>query len=188
MDVLKRHTFIRFWLACLILWIGTVQAGEYNAQIRRAELLNNESAWLVAANIDYRLSPTAKEALHKGIPLVWKVLIEIRHPNWIYDHRLYRQKLRYALQFHALLNQYAVQSTNQPTEMFLTLHAALNYMEALRHPLTLAPEAFDNNERYILAIKAQFNRESLPVPLRPFTYLDPEWFLSSDWLICPIPE
>jgi hypothetical protein len=90
------------------------------------------------------------------------------------------------LQFHALLNQYAVQTDNRPTEMFLSLHAALNYMATIRHRLTLAPEAFIKNEHYILAVKTQFNRESLPVPLRPFTYLDREWFLSSDWLICPI--
>lgn len=168
--------------------MGIARAGEYNAQIRRAVLLNNDGGWLVAADIDYRLSSTAKEALHKGIPLVWNVMIEIRRPNWFQSQTLFRQKIRYALQFHALLNQYAVQTAILPTEMFLSLHAALNYMAAIRHSLTLAPEILIKNDLYVLAIKTQFHRESLPVPLRPFTYLDPEWFLSSDWLICPIPK
>ena len=175
------------WLACLMLWMTTAQAGDYSAQIRRAELIKNASGWQVDARIDYRLSPTAKEALHKGIPLIWKVQIEIRRPSFPRDQRLSRQKLRYALQFHALLNQYAVQTTDRPTEMFLSLHAALNYMAALHVPLSTPPELL-NDEEYQLAIKTQFHRESLPVPLRPFTYLDRDWFLSSDWLICPIPK
>lgn len=175
-----------YGLAGLILWMAAAQASDHGAQVRYAALTQSESGWQVNANIDYHLSPTAKEALHKGIPLVWKVHVEIRRPGLLWNQRLYRKKFRYALQFHALLNQYAVQTSDKPTEMFLSLHAALNYMGALREPLSLARDALDSGNDDQLAVKTKFHRESLPVPLRPFTYLDRDWFLSSDWLICPI--
>lgn len=176
------------WLLGLLLWLAIAEAEDHGAVVRRAEIVKSTSDWYVDAYIDYRLSSTAKEALHKGIPLTWKVYIEIRRPGVLWDQKLYRQKIRYTLQYHALLNQYAVQMEGLQTEMFLSLHAALNDMATLHRALVKPAGLADTDKEYSLAVKTQFHRESLPVPLRPFTYLDRDWSLSSDWLICPIPR
>ncbi len=173
-------------LLYLMLASFAAHAEDFSAKIRHAELLKSDSNLLTHAEIDYQLSPTAREALHKGVPLTWKVLIEIRQSGMLWDSVIYRQKRLYNLQFHALLNQYAVKTSDQAIEMFLTLNAALGYMSTLHNTAPLDASLLQPGQSYQLAIKAQFRRESLPVPLRPFAYLNRQWFLSSDWFIWPI--
>lgn len=173
---------IVFLLACLPL---NAESGEYAPKILRAGLISSESGLLVDTQIDYQLSPAAKEALTKGVALVWKVRLELRRPGLFWNKTVYRQKLTYTLQYHALLNQYAVEVGGQ-SEMFLSLNAALNYMATLHPSPVIDPALIGDGDQ--LAIKTQFRRESLPVPLRPFAYLDPQWSLSSDWFLWPIPK
>lgn len=173
-------------LICLALWPALTVASEFAADIRHAELLDTVSGLMVNVRIEYQLSPTAKEALHKGVPLNWNVLIEIRRTGWLWDSRVYSQTVPYTLQFHALLNQYEVRTPTNHVEMFLTLNAALGFMAMLHDTTHIDRKLMQANDQYLLAVKSQFDRESLPVPLRPFAYLDPEWFLSSDWFIWPI--
>lgn len=161
-------------------------ADTFSAQIRRAGLIDHGKHLDISAQIEYRLSPTAKEALHKGVPLTWIVLVEIREVGRLWDRTVFRQELPYRLQFHALLRQYEVLTPDRQSEMFLTLNAAMSFLANLRDAQPIPAEGLNAGRRYKLAVKCRFDRESLPVPLRPFTYLDAQWYLSSDWYICPI--
>ena len=170
----------------LCTWPLLSSANEYSAQIRSAELTDTGKNLEIQAQIKYRLSPTAKEALHKGVPLTWNVLVEIRELGQIWDNTIYALELPYRLQFHALLSQYEVLTPNKQSEMFLTLNAALSFLANLRDVEPVSAKLFEPGHRYKLAVKCEFDRESLPVPLRPFAYLDSQWYLSSNWYICPI--
>ncbi|MCQ8105878.1 DUF4390 domain-containing protein [Methylomonas sp. SURF-2] len=161
-------------------------ANPYAAIIRRADLVETDSGPQLQAQIDYQLSPSAKEALHKGIALNWRVLLKLRAVGRLWDRTVYSRELPYRIRFHALLNQYEVLAPNQASEMFLTLNAALGYMSNPRDSTPLGAISPRPGQRYYLAVKCQFEREDLPVPLRPFAYLDPQWFLSSDWTLWPI--
>ncbi len=169
--------------ACLIFWPLTVCANPFATEIRHAKLTQTASAWMVNAIINYHLSPTAKDALQKGVPLTWNVRVQIRQPGRLWDSVIYRQKHPFSLRFHALLNQYEVKAMGR-AEMFLTLNAALSFMSTPQFDLEglrLQPD-----QPYVLAVKSQLKREALPVPLRPFAYLNPQWNLSSDWTLWPI--
>lgn len=170
-------------LACLIVWPFTISANPFAPEVRRAKLTPTASAWLVDAEINYHLSPTAKDALQKGVPLTWNVRVQIRQPGRLWDSVVYRQKQPFSLRFHALLNQYEVKAMGR-TEMFLTLNAALGFMATPQ--LSLEGLALQPDKPYVLAVKSQLKREALPVPLRPFAYLNPQWNLSSDWTLWPI--
>lgn len=174
-------------LLCLTFWPLPGATESYPPLIRQAELIaTDDNQYLLETQIDYQLSPVAKEALHKGVPLTWLVLVEIREIGRLWDSTIYSQKLPYRLRFHALLNQYEVLTPNNQAEMFLTLNAALGFLTSLRGLQPIPAELFAPGHRYKLAMKCLFDRESLPVPLRPFAYLDTQWFLSSDWYIWPI--
>ncbi|QPK61967.1 DUF4390 domain-containing protein [Methylomonas sp. LL1] len=173
-------------LFCLMLWPLLSVADPFAAKIDHAELVDSAAGPRLQAQIDYQLSPTAKEALHKGVPLTWFILVKILEPGWLWDSSVYSQKLPYRLQFHALLNQYEVLTPAKRSEMFLTLNAALSFMAGLHDTQPIAAELLQSGQPYRLAIKCQFDRESLPVPLRPFAYLDSQWLLSSDWTLWPI--
>lgn len=173
-------------ILCLSLWPSVSAANPYASIIRRADLIAADSKLRIQAQIDYQLSPTAKEALHKGIPLTWLVLLKIRAAGRLLDSTIYSREQPYRIQFHALLNQYEVTTPDDQGEMFLTLNAALGFMSNLHGGELLAAELLQPDRRYYLAVKCQFDRESLPVPLRPFAYLDSQWLLSSDWTLWPI--
>jgi|APLak6261669570_1056073.scaffolds.fasta_scaffold00083_2 hypothetical protein len=173
-------------LFCLMLWPLPSLADDFAAKVRYAELAETTGGYSVNTEIDYQLSPTAKEALHKGVPLAWDVSIKIRQPGFLRNTTLYKKKLPYSLQFHALLNQYEVKGPSGQVEMFLTLNAALNFMALLHDAAHIDKGLLKPGHDYQLAVRTRFNRELLPVPLRPVAYLDAQWFLSSDWFIWPI--
>ncbi len=173
-------------LLCLLPWSLSAQANPYATQIRQADFIQTDTGLSVQAKIDYPLSPIAKEALLKGVPLFWTVRLEIRETGRLWDSTVYRQKLPYRLRFHALLNQYEVLAPPEQSEMFLSLNSALNFMSALHGLKPIGSELLRPGQQYQAAIKCQFEPELLPVPLRPFAYLNRAWFLSSDWYIWPI--
>lgn len=173
---------------CLAFLPLLAHADTPSIRIRQASLIEAGENLAVQADIHYQLSNTAKDALHKGLPLTWRVSIEIRETGSLRDRTVHRQELPYRLRFHALLNQYEVSTLEERSEMFLTLNAALSYMSGLHDAQPIAPALLQAGRHYLLAIKSRFDRESLPVPLRPFAYLDSQWFLSSDWYLWPIPR
>ena len=180
------RTFKSYLLICLALWPALSVADSFAPQIHSAKLIDNGRNLSLQAKIDYKLSPTAMEALHKGVPLTWVVLLEIRKISRLWGNTIYKQNLPYQLQFHALLNQYEVLTPSNESEMFLTLNAALRFMSTPHLTKPIPAGLLQDDQHYKLALKCQFDRESLPVPLRPFSYLDAQWFLSSDWYIWPI--
>ena len=170
----------------LLLIPNWVSAEDFGVTIHHADLVETDSGYQMVTEMDYQLSPVAREALEKGVPLAWDIRFEIRRPGFLWTHQIYKKKLRQTLQYHALLKQYEVKTSEQPPEMFLTLSAALNFMSFPRDQATIDPALIENNQRYLLAVRSRFNRELLPVPLRPFTYIHREWYLSSPWFIWPI--
>jgi hypothetical protein len=175
--------FLIFWL---FVGIGPAYAEDFSAKVRSAGLKTGTDTYDVYAEIAYQLSPTANEALSKGVPLAWEVSINISHSGWLFDTLLYQKKLAYYLQFHALLNQYEVKNPSGQLEMFLSLNAALNYMAGVHLSIPQDTFSLSKDANYQLAIQSHFNREFLPVPLRPIAYLSRQWYLSSDWYLWPI--
>ncbi len=176
---------VLLWML-LISWCCPVLANQFGVKVRHVKLVDNDQGYRVDAEIDYQLSPLAREALEKGVPLSWNVRVEIRRPGLLWTPVIYKQKLRYTLQYHALLKQYEVKAPDNHLEMFLTLNAALNFMSIPKQNELIDKQLIAPEQRYQLAIRSQFHRESLPAPLRPFAYLNQQWFLSSPWFIWPI--
>jgi hypothetical protein len=90
------------------------------------------------------------------------------------------------LQYHALLNLYRVKNESTGRiDNVSTLSTALNLISTLRnfHLLDNAAVTAANTE---VAIKVEFDREALPLPLRPMAYLSQQWNLSSEWSVWPL--
>jgi hypothetical protein len=173
-------------LFCLLPLSG--YADEFSAEVKQAEITLQGDSYVLSADIIYQLSEKALEALQNGVPLFWDIKVKIlQHRNVLWDHSLIDSAIRYRIQYHALLNMYRVSNeTNGDVHNFSTLTAALDSMSAIRDfPLIenakLAPE-----KQYQYAIKVNFDREALPLPLRPIAYTDPQWYLSSDWTLWPL--
>ena len=167
-------------LFCLVTeWVW---AEEFKASVQHVNTTTENKWYTVNADIVYRLSPTAKEALQKGISLTWVVIIKIQRKGWLWDTTLQELETGYQIQSHALLNLYSVKTMGDGTSnMFSTLTAALDSISKIRNLPVIEKKLILPGENYQIAIKVLFNREALPVPLRPMSYFNSEWALSSHW-------
>lgn len=189
MPALKKYVNILAFLALF----GSLAAcasgnGSRAVSIKYAELLARDSGFIFSADIDYRLGATAIDALRNGIPLYWEVKINVvKQRRFLWNAIVAEKKLRYRIQYHALLNMYRVFNENSgEISNFSTLAAALDLMSSIRYMTLFKHLQLDSKERYLAGVKVNFDRESLPLPLRPIAYLNPEWYLSSNsylWLL-----
>jgi hypothetical protein len=161
-------------------------ANDYSSKVLSGKTEHIGGVYSFSADIEFNLSPTAKEALQKGIALTWEVAIKIEEQATLWNSTLKELEIGYKIQNHALLNQYSVKINNGSPTLFSTLNAALDFMSNIRN-LVLIKEQFIHQDRmYNVAIKVTFDREALPIPLRPLSYFDSQWALSSPWTVWPI--
>jgi hypothetical protein len=173
----------------LLIWAWLmpmpVFAGPNAALVKYAELTLQDEEYLLSAEIQYRLSPKAIDALKNGIPLFWAVKIQIwRQRDFGWKETVVEKNLRFKIQYQALLNIYRVRNEdNGEGGSFSTLASALDALSTIRYIPILNKSALTSGERYIAGIRVVFDREMLPLPLRPFAYLNSQWYLSSDWYL-----
>lgn len=140
---------------------------------------------MLSADIVYQLSKKAMEALQNGVPLFWDIQVKIQqHRDVLWDKTLVDTAIRYRIQYHALLNMYRVSNeSNGEVYNFSTLSAALDLMSAVRDFRLIEKAELAPEKQYLCAVKVNFDREALPLPLRPIAYIDPQWYLSSNWTL-----
>ncbi len=143
---------------------------------------------MLSADIVYQLSKKAMEALQNGVPLFWDIQVKIQqHRDVLWDKTLVDTAIRYRIQYHALLNMYRVSNeSNGEVYNFSTLSAALDLMSAVRDFRLIEKAELAPEKQYLCAVKVNFDREALPLPLRPIAYIDPQWYLSSNWTLWPL--
>jgi len=160
----------------------------FGVEVKNAEIALQGDSYLLSADIDYRLSARAKEALQNGVPLYWDIHIKtLQHRDYFWDSTLVSAAIRYRIQYHALLNMYRVRNEDsRELYNFSTLSAALDQMSMLRDYRVLERPAYVPGKRYAVGIKVTLDRDALPLPLRPIAYTNPQWYLSSDWTLWPL--
>jgi hypothetical protein len=163
------------------VWATNDYATTLQAQV---ELQGND--YVLNAEINYHLSPAAKEALLKGIALSWTIPVVLQqHRDYLWDQEILRLTLRYQVQYFALLNVYRVRAEHSgQVSHFASFTAALDAIALIRSLKLIDKNQLPAKRAYQVKLKVGFDREALPIPLRPIAYFDPQWFLSSDWVVC----
>jgi hypothetical protein len=174
--------------ACLLglscLFSSPILATPFSAQIKSAELTQQNGWYLLDADVDYVLSPTAKEAIQSGIPLVWYLKIQLQQIRYFHNKTLTKINYDYKIRYHALLNSYSVSNDSTGSQKkYTTLSEALDALSRIRELKVIPVAAVKKNKLYEVAIRLEFDKEQLPAPLRPVAYLNSEWNLSSDWYL-----
>jgi hypothetical protein len=149
-------------------------------------LLGND--YVLAADIDYQLSEKAIEALDNGVSLFWTYNFKVyKQRNYLWDDTLLEKSFRYRIQYHALLKMYRITNeSNGAVDNFSTLQSALDSLSTLRDYRLVEKAKISDQESYIAGMKITFERDALPLPLRPIAYTNPQWYLSSDWYLWPL--
>lgn len=173
----------------LLIWGGLApvpaSAGAYAAVVKYAELTLQDEEYLLSAEVQYRLSPKATDALKNGVPLFWAVNIKVKRlRDFGWDETVVEKNLRFKIQYQALLNVYRVRNEDSGEGgNFSSLVSALDALSTIRYVPVMDKSVLTSGERYIAGMRVVFDRELLPLPLRPFAYINPQWYLSSDWYL-----
>ncbi len=180
-------------LVGLLIWLFAVPAMATEVTHAHTELRGDN--YVLFAELDYQLSEKAKEALENGVSLFWTLHVKVmRQRDYLWATTELDTSIRYRLQYHALLNMYRVvivkpdsQEKNGDSYNFSTLSSALNLMASVDKLPLLKQSNINPEKHYVVQIKANFEIEELPLPLQPIAYINPQWYLSSDWTTWDLP-
>lgn len=178
----KNKTLVSGVLIILLSWGHTGYAGDSFVKIKQAKLVYTKSKAKLIAELDFKLSSTAREALHSGIPLYWDVSIALKQKQWpgLWNKTLFAQSNRYSLTYYTLLNNYRLKDEKaQVFRRFSSLSEALIYMRHIVYA-DMVMQAYNEEECVIGVLNVTFDKEMLPVPLRPIAYFDKQWDLSAN--------
>jgi len=176
-------------LCCLFTLLPALgYADTFGVEVKNAEITLQDNSYVLSADMDYRLSARALEALQNGVPLYWDIHIKIQqHRDYFWDKTLINTGIRYRIQYHALLNMYRVRNEGSgELYNFSTLSTALDLMSTIHGFHVMDRAVGTSTERYAVGIKVTLDRDALPLPLRPIAYTNPQWYLSSDWTLWPL--
>jgi Domain of unknown function (DUF4390) len=178
-------------LLFLILLLNSLPAnsessGEVNVKNAETSLLGDD--YILSADIDYQLSKKATEALKNGVPLLWTYQFKVEElRELLWNKTILEKNILYRIQYHALLNVYRVKNeSNGSVNNFSTLQTALDLLSTLRDYRLIESSKILDSKTYLAKIKISFERDALPLPLRPIAYLNSQWYLSSDWYVWPL--
>lgn len=175
------------WLA-LFGWLvlclpGAVCAEDTYFSVRDARTALKDNVYLLDANIVYRFSESALEALHNGIPLVLETQIKVgRQRDWLWTDTIAELRQRFRLQYHALSDRYVIQNLNTgQRQSFSTLDDALHGLGIVRSFPMLDAKLLQADAEYRVRIRAVLLIEELPTPMRLWAYASDEWRHDSAW-------
>lgn len=180
----------RIVLLSAVLWLlsASVFAKDNGVQVISAESILQGNDYVMSADIDYQLSDNVIEAINNGVPLYWTYQFKVQEQHdYLWNTTLMEKNIRYGIQYHALLKLYRVRNdSNGAVDNFSSLEAALAKLSAIRDYRLIEKAKITDKNKYIAAMKISFERDALPLPLRPVAYMNPKWYLSSDWRTWPL--
>lgn len=163
---------------------------DYGVIVKRADTELSGEEYTLAADIDFLLSEKATTALRSGVSLFWTYQFKVREQrSYLWNKTIAEKNFRYRLQYHALLNLYRVRNeASGVVNNFSTLPAALDLLATLRAFPLVEKSKINTAENYNVEMIINFERDLLPLPLRPIAYVSPQWYLSSDPYVWTLKE
>jgi hypothetical protein len=171
----------------VLLWgPGAVSAQPLEAhafEIRGGEVVLSDGLYQLDADIDFELSPAARDALDSGVPLAFELRIELIRPRWLWlDETVTKLTQRYRVRYHALSDRYVLTNLNTgESRNFSTRASVLRALGTIRALPVIDQRQLRPGEEYQLWLRAGLDVDDLPPPLKTGAYLSPQWRLLSEW-------
>ena len=146
-------------------------------------LSQDDVSLLMGGDMSFHFSKAALEALANGLPLAVDTEIVLRPVDkWYWQKSIASYNYKMEIQYHALSQQYLVTEINASyPKAFLTQSSALIALGRINELPLIELSLLDPDAKYQVSVRSSLDSESLPVPLRPLTYLSDEWRLRTDW-------
>ncbi len=189
-SVVVRRYRCRIWpfsgfaaVLCLVAGFALSQEKDGHFEVRRASAEVVEGVYYLNADIEYRLSQAAREALESGVPLTVELQIEVtRKRRLLPDPDVAALRQKYQLQYHALSERYIVKNLNSgEQESFPTIGSALDRLGRVEGLPILDEALLDDDKPYEIRLRAGLDLREFPGPLRLLVFWLDEWQLVSEW-------
>ena len=158
--------------------VTPVIANETGIFIQRAQIDRKDQRHVVTADIEYRFPTVALQALDEGIPLTFRITLQVeRISAWGWAETVIQDERTIQLRYQPLAKSFQVSDLGSGA----VLHYAslANLLDTLSHlrgwMISELPPPSDDKEKREATLRFKFDVESLPLPLRLVAYLSPDW-------------
>lgn len=181
MNTPRPSLFLDTLFFCLIILPVNLYAE--GIEIKRAETFLQDDTYYLNAEIDYKFSNEAIEALEHGVALYINIEIKTEKERaFLWNKLVASSTIHYRLEYHPLSQRYLVTELNHfKRDDFRQLNSALNYLGEISDWPLLKQEKLQKQGIYHTALRARLDIESLPAPLRPIAFVSSRWRLASKW-------
>jgi hypothetical protein len=177
-------------LMLIFLYSDQLMANSQDFAGQDLALVQDDISLLLQGDISFNFSKAALEALTNGLPLAVETEINIKPVNkWYWQKSLVSYNYKLEIQYHALSQKYLVKSFGDDyPRAFHTQSSALAALGHVKDMPLIELSLLEAEASYEVSIRSALDSESLPVPLRPLTYLSDDWRLRSEWKRLQWPE
>lgn len=169
-----------FLVLILLSLINLSHANDFGVVINQANLQTVDNEWRGNAQINFQLSEIARQALHSSIPLVWNLQIKLNKPRrYLWDETFFKKNIRLKIRYHSLLKLYQIHQGSKEVESYRQLNTALQHLGQITAIKLNHNFALSTVSDYKISMVLYFDKEALPLPLRPEAYFKADWSLSS---------
>jgi hypothetical protein len=169
-------------LVCLVLGV-CMQAHAAAVDIRTASMGLQDGAWGLSARVDYRLTEEAREALANGVPLVFRVEVEVeRVRRWLPNAAVVTAAHEWQLSYEPLSERYVVRYPDERgTTSHATVFGALNALGRVQGLPVAVADDLRRGETYAIAVRARLSEQTLPAPLWYLGLWNAGFSMASEW-------
>lgn len=166
--------------ACLLAWLAT-SAGIANSglNIKSAELIAADDAYVLNADVDIKLSEEIEQAIIKGFELNFLVEFQLLVPRkYWFDDEIKTVTQRVILSYHALSRQFLVVRGDQQ-KTFAKLTDAEDELSRIRDLRLFHKTELDKDVPYKAILLMRLDYKKLPKSLPADAVGNTDWKMSS---------
>lgn len=175
-------------LACCLILMSTLpaHAAADGIEFVDATLESTDDGYRLASNFSVDLTHPLEDALMRGIPLYFKLQLEVSRPRWYWlDDVAIKSSRTIRLSYNVLTQQYRASVDGSLHRNFSRLD---DMLALLRHPgrwLVAEPGALKPDSHYTVAVQLSLDVSLLPKPIQVSALGSGEWRMSSGWTRFP---
>jgi len=178
----------------LVLLVGLFMAGplmsadKTHIRIQDMDINLVDEIYQIQGKIEIELEDPLRSALNSGVALIFVINYEIvRSRSWWVDKQIAEVSQRYQISYHALSRQYLLTNLNtRNVDTFYSLERLQEVLGKVTDFPLLDASLLRPKKVYRIRMRAYFDYDELPIPLRMRAYSSSAWRPDSGWLVWPL--
>lgn len=183
------------WIALLFFalfpLVCPLAAGAAEIEVKRADIVAGEEAWLLDAEFGIDLGHRLEEVVSRGVALYFVAEFELTKARWYWvDEHVAGRTQTWRLAYNALTRQYRL-SSGALHQSFGTLDEALRVLARLRNWTVADKAQLKPGEPYNAALRLKLDLTQLPKPFQVTAIGNKDWNITAEvkrWSFTPQAE